>query len=155
MKIAYTALPLILASFASSATECRDPIGDCDRFGYLQSKNSPDTGFCDAECRRPSQPPDRPSLVCQLGDNKKTIECEVWPQGTGFTYTWSSSGPVRLVNGAQSFTSTVPYQEFTCSSIVLSGRPPLATNSSALATVAISSPFGVRSYAMFSVDCKL
>jgi hypothetical protein len=106
-------------------------------------------GRCDTtgECRSDILPPSPPTLTCTPLNSWH--ECEVWPQGPGFSYVWSATSPAMLTSAVFGFppsgsgTALTPYQAFTC----------MHTEAQGSVTVTVISPTGTRSQGTFSLNC--
>lgn len=91
-------------------------------------------------CRPNSLPPDDAELMC-MPEYPRTMNCQVWPQGPGFTYHFATQGAVTaLINGSTPF----PYQSFTCRNAWSSG----------LMHVTITAPSGTSSSVSIPVSCS-
>jgi hypothetical protein len=107
-------------------------------------------GHCDTigECRSDTLPPAPPALTCTPLNSWH--ECEVWPQGPGFSYIWSAVSPAMLASevfgsrpsGSPAAVST-PYQAFSCKHTEANGQ----------INVTVISPSGTRSQGRFSLNC--
>lgn len=148
--------PIILSltialSAAPRTEECPDLVGDnpCEDESYLMIMPPPslreeeDLGACNMICEKDTNPPAPPLVTCIHSPPR--FDCEVWPQGPQFTYSWSSSRGLSLLSSSliQSSTVTTPYEGFTCTQ----------SHAVGVAAVTVTAPNGLWSQREFLIPC--
>ncbi|SDD82878.1 hypothetical protein [Aquimonas voraii] len=98
-------------------------------------------GLVFGTCRGSAEPPDVAELVC-YPVYPRSMDCQVWPQGPNFTYTFVTQGSVLpSISGSTPF----PFQSYSCPS----------PGSSGVMHITVTSPFGVSSNASIPVACTV
>lgn len=78
-------------------------------------------------------------VLLQCFRQGSVYNCEVWPQGPGLTYHWTSTGQISLFpEGSTAW----PYQSISC-----------LTSSGGHVQVEVESPFGLRATQQMQVNC--
>ena len=107
---------------------CTDP--SCDR--------SPSFSI-QSQCVDYFQPPADATLDCHR--DRGTLNCEVWPQGAGLTYSWQASSGLSLL---ESGLTDSPLQSIDCA----------AKSADEVATVTVTSKYKLSSTTSLKVSCR-